>query len=100
MTARFPEAKLFWIMGGDQWNALSKWEHPERLATLVEFIVFTRGEKLKQRDGFVFHALEGGHPASASEIREAFARGETSHIWLDQAVNRWIRERRLYQSNQ
>lgn len=100
MAARFPEARLFWIMGGDQWDALLKWEHPERLAARVEFIVFNRGGKLKPRDGFVLHALEGGHPASATIIREAFGRGEKNHPWLAPAVNRWIHEHHLYQTTQ
>jgi nicotinate-nucleotide adenylyltransferase len=100
MAERFPEACLFWIMGGDQWDALPKWEHPGRLAACVEFIVFTRGEKLEPRDGFVLHALEGGHPASATVIREAFARGETNHPWLTPAVSRWISEHHLYQAAQ
>ncbi len=100
MAARFPEARLFWIMGGDQWDALDLWAEPRRLAACVEFIVFTRGGKLKPRDGFVLHALEGGHPASATEIREAFARGGKDHPWLAPAVNRWIREHRIYQPAQ
>jgi nicotinate-nucleotide adenylyltransferase len=100
MATRFPDARLFWIMGGDQWDALPKWDRPERLAELVEFIVFTRGDRLKPREGFVIHALNGGHPASATQIREAFARGETSHVWLPEAVNRLIRDRRLYQITQ
>jgi nicotinate-nucleotide adenylyltransferase len=100
MGARFPEARLFWIMGGDQWDALPKWEHPQRLAALVEFIVFTRGGKLKPRDGFAFHALEEGHPASATAIREALACGETQHPWLAPAVSQWIHGHRLYQPAQ
>jgi nicotinate-nucleotide adenylyltransferase len=100
MAERFPEARMFWIMGGDQWDALSKWEHPERLADCVEFIVFTRGKELKHRDGFVLHALEGGHPASATVIREACARGEMKHRWLTPAVSRWISEHHLYQTAQ
>ncbi len=97
MTARFPEARLFWIMGGDQWDALDQWAEPRRLATCVEFIVFTRGGKLKPRDGFVLHALDGGHPATATEIRETIARGEADHPWLAPAVSRWICKRRIYQ---
>lgn len=100
MAARFPDARLLWIMGGDQWDALPKWERPERLAELVEFIVFTRGDPLKPRDGFVIHALEGGHPASATQIRKAFSRGEKDHNWLPAEVNRWIREHHLYQPAQ
>lgn len=97
MSARFPQARLFWIMGGDQWDALTKWEHPERLAGFVEFIVFARGKPPQPRDGFVLHAIDGGHPASATSIREAIARGETEQPWLAPAVSRWISSRRLYQ---
>lgn len=97
MDKRFPDDRLFWIMGGDQWDALEKWDHPERLAAHVEFAVFSRGKVLNPRDGFVLHVLEGGHPASATAIREAVARGETEHPWLAPSVNRWIRGHHLYQ---
>lgn len=97
MAARFPAARLFWIMGDDQWKVLPKWKHPERLAALVEFIVFTRGGNPEERDGFVLHALEEGHPASATAIREKLATGETDHPWLTPAVSQWIRMHHLYQ---
>ncbi|MCH1922193.1 hypothetical protein L9G15_22580, partial [Shewanella sp. A3A] len=42
MTRRFPDARLFWLMGADQWRALPRWKEPERLAGLVEFIFFAR----------------------------------------------------------
>ena len=44
MVDRFPDSRLFWIMGGDQWDALPQWRHPELLADCVEFIVLARGE--------------------------------------------------------
>ena len=97
MCDRFAGARLFWIMGADQWAALPQWRHPERLAACVEFIVFARGDKPLQRDGTVMHALVGSHPASATAIREAFANGHSSHPWLAPAVAEWIISRRLYQ---
>jgi nicotinate-nucleotide adenylyltransferase len=100
MAARFPDAKLFWIMGGEQWAALDKWAEPHRLAACVEFIVFTRGEAPAERAGFRLHPLHAGHPASATAIREAFARGAKNHQWLDPQVSRWIDERHLYRSAQ
>ncbi len=101
MVARFPNARLFWIMGGDQWEALATWAEPQRLAACVEFIVFARGGKMPQaRGGFRMHPLDGSHPASATEIREACARGETNHPWLEPAVSRWIRTQHLYQRAQ
>jgi nicotinate-nucleotide adenylyltransferase len=94
--ARFAGARLFWILGGDQWAALPQWRHPERLAACVEFIVFSRGAVPQPRAGYVMHALAGSHPATASAIREAFAHGQATHPWLDPAVAAWIVRRGLY----
>ncbi|MFZ9936622.1 MAG: nicotinate (nicotinamide) nucleotide adenylyltransferase [Luteolibacter sp.] len=100
MAARFPQARLFWIMGGDQWAALDQWAEPRRLAKCVEFIVFTRGEPLAAREGCRSHPLAVFHPASATIIREALAEGAGGHEWLDPAVARWIREHGLYRGGQ
>ncbi len=100
MAARFPEARLFWIMGGDQWEVLPTWTEPVKLAACVEFIVFARGGMPKPRAGYVMHAVKGAHPASATLIREAIASGQTENAWLPPAVRRWIIEHRLYQKFQ
>ncbi len=96
MVVRFPGARLFWIMGGDQWEALPAWAEVARLAAAVEFIVFARGKAPVPREGFRLHGVGGGHPASASAIRKAIAAGEADHPWLLPSVARWIRENRLY----
>ena len=99
MAARFPEARLFWIMGGDQWNSLPKWKHPERLARCVEFIVLARGEAPQPREDYRLHIIRGdGHPASATAIRAAISNGETTHPWLDPKVAEWIVGRKPYQA--
>jgi nicotinate-nucleotide adenylyltransferase len=95
-AARFPKARLFWIMGGDQWDALPRWRHPERLAALVEFIVLARGRPPLPRAGYVLHVIEDEHPASATAIREAIAHGATDHPWLAPAVSEWIAAHGLY----
>jgi nicotinate-nucleotide adenylyltransferase len=96
MAARYPAARLFWIMGGDQWDALSNWKHPERLAACVEFAVLSRGETVLPRDGFRLHVVEGGHPASSTAIRQNISQGAVGHPWLAPAVAEWIEEKRLY----
>jgi nicotinate-nucleotide adenylyltransferase len=98
MKARFPDARLFWIMGTDQWQALPDWAHPERLADCVEFIVFTRGKPPLPREGYVLQPVDGTHPASATRIRKAIAAGETHHRWLHPDVSRWIADHQLYQN--
>ena len=100
LAARFPQARLFWIMGGDQWAALPQWRHPERLAAAVEFIVLARGDRPQPRAGQPRHVIECEHPASATAIREAIAAGATDHPWLAPAVANWIAQRGLYRGFQ
>lgn len=98
IAARFPEARLFWIMGGDQWDALPRWKHPAQLAERVEFIVRARGETPLPRDGYRLHVVRGEHPATATAIREVISSGGTEHPWLAPAVAQWIATKGLYHS--
>ena len=97
MTARFPRSRLYWIMGGDQWDTLTSWRNPERLAELVEFIVLARGGIPTTHDGYQLHIVQGQHKASATKIREAMESGKSSHPWLDPRVAEWIARNQLYQ---
>ncbi len=96
MSSRFSGSRLFWIMGGDQWEALPGWKHPERLAKCVEFIVLPRGETIRPREGYQMHVVRGAHPASATAIRHAITSGDAGHRWLHPGVARWITRKRLY----
>jgi nicotinate-nucleotide adenylyltransferase len=96
MKARFPNSRLFWIMGTDQWELLPDWAHPEKLAACVEFIVFSRGSTPQPREGYRLHVVHAVHPASASGIREAIQRGGGKPEWLHPDVARLIEERGLY----
>ena len=96
MTRRFPGARLFWIMGADQWRALPMWKHPDRLAELVEFIVFSRDGAPGPHLGWRMQQLPGTHPASATAIRRELAAGGSADLWLPPEVADFIRGRRLY----
>jgi len=96
MASCYQGARLFWIMGGDQWHSLPQWQHPDRLAACVEFAVASRGEALLPREGYRLHELRAHHPASASAIRVAIANGDTEPSWLNPAVSQWIAARQLY----
>lgn len=86
-----PGNEWFWIMGGDQWEALSKWKHPEIIAELASFIVLARnGSSIVERPGYRLHVVYGAHPASATEIRRAIAAGDIDIPFLDPAVFRAI----------
>ena len=98
MASKFPGSQLFWILGGDQWAALPRWKKPERLARRVEFAVLARGETPSQQEGYRLRIINGGHPATATSIREALKTGEFKHPWLAPAVSDWIELHGLYRS--
>jgi len=87
---QFPNDQLFWIMGGDQWDALPSWKHPEKLAGIVEFIVLARNDFPTPREGYRLHLVTGEHPASATEIRNGFPE------YLAPEVQNWIQKHGLY----
>jgi nicotinate-nucleotide adenylyltransferase len=98
MARRHPQAQLFWVLGRDQWEALPRWKHPEKLAKAVEFLVFSRDGDPIPREGWSMHPVTGVHPASATAIRAALSHGG-SPPWLPPAVAAFIRERGLYRSH-
>ena len=98
LAEKLPTARLYWIMGGDQWDALPAWKNSEQLARCVEFAVIARGEPPRPRDGYRLHVVSGHHPASATAIRHALANGAVSHQWLAPNVAAWIAAKGLYQS--
>jgi len=92
MQEHFPDAKLFWLMGTDQWKALPLWAKPEYLASTLDFIVYTRAEHPEPRDGFRMHSISGDHPASSTLIRS----GEAPAKWLHSDVAEYIKKESLY----
>lgn len=96
MRATFPAARLFWIVGHDQWQALPRWRNPDYLARELEFIVFSRDGTPGPRAGWTMHPVDGTHPASSSEIRRRLAAGLEVSDWLPPAVLGYLLAHRLY----
>ena len=98
MAERYPNAHLFWLMGTDQWQALPRWDRPDHLASLVEFIVYSRHSTPEPRTGYRLHCIHGKHPASSTEIRQSME-DKPRTDWLSPEVDDYIRSHRLYLSN-
>lgn len=97
LSAAEPEAEWFWLMGGDQWNALPRWKHPERLAAVVTFLVLARGGEMPcPRAGFRMQVIPGEHPASATVIRESCQTGAIRQEWLNPLVSDFLQRKHLY----
>jgi nicotinate-nucleotide adenylyltransferase len=99
LRASQPDTRWFWLLGGDQWDALPGWRHPERLAAAVEFIVFERGGRpVPVRPGYRLHVVRGDHPASATVLRDELRQARRDHPWLPPPVAAWIADHGLYRS--
>lgn len=92
---RYPDAELYWLMGTDQWQVINKWNRAEHLASIVKFIVISRGEKPSQVEGFRHISLSGAHTASATTIRNT-PRSPLAQAYLHTDVFEYIREKNLY----
>ena len=95
MQKKYPDAELYWLMGTDQWNAISKWNRADYLATLVKFIVVTRGEAPLETEGFHFIPIGGSHTASATSIRNT-PTSNSSIGWLHPKVLNYVKKNCIY----
>jgi nicotinate-nucleotide adenylyltransferase len=96
---RYPEARLYYLIGADHLPQLPRWREAASLAELVEFIVISRpGEaNLSAPEPFRTVALNGFPLAlSASQIRFRVQAGLPLSGLLPDAVAEAIRNNRLY----
>ncbi len=100
-AAAAPGEPLYWILGVDQWRALEKWSHPEKLAELLTFIVLGRGGEVPDnKPGWRGVFLPGQIPGSGTEIREQLARnGEVRGVLHPEVID-FIRRKNLYRSQE
>jgi nicotinate-nucleotide adenylyltransferase len=103
----YDDAALFLIMSADSLAQIDSWHEPDRLLSLVEWVVGPRPgtplpdpAQLHQRFGDAadrIHLLVGPSlDLSASEIRRRVAAGRTIRYLVPQAVEELILERGLY----
>ena len=100
----FPHARLFWLLGHDQWVQIDQWYQPDELRKLVRFIRFPRldGEGKPARAKRDAGVMDLPHPRrvdiSATEIRRRVkSRLPIDHL-VPSAVAAYIRRRGLYRS--
>ncbi len=96
-----PEARLYWILGGDQARQLDQWREIDTLAQTVEFICLDRDEATRIPDSLSdrirVHSLEIPPIAiSSTAIRAGLKSGNLPKYCLPDPVLHYIKARNLY----
>ena len=99
--ALYPDAQLYWIIGGDQVPKLGRWRDIEELAGLIEFIFLERpghaakaapdipGLRLHRCDG---HLIE----ISSTELRERMHLGLSLDYFMPHKTIEYVCKKGLY----
>ena len=98
-TSRFPEARLYYLIGGDLVAQLPKWREADELARLLEFIVIPRPWEPTTDLPRPFRGRElKGFPlgVSSSQIRQRVKAGLPVDWLVPPAVAEVIANERLY----
>jgi nicotinate-nucleotide adenylyltransferase len=98
-TRRFPDAKIFYLIGADHVPTLPKWRNAEELAPLAEFVVIPRPGEADVPipapfRGRMLHGFPMG--ISSSQIRERVKAGRSIEPFVPAAVAEAIRGAKLY----
>ena len=96
---RFPQARLFYLIGADHVASLPKWRDAAELATLAEFVVIPRPGEASQSLPAPFRGQQlRGFPlgVSSSQIRERLRQRLSIRGLVPDAVREAIRNAGLY----
>lgn len=96
---KFPDTDLYFIIGGDMVNSLSRWPQIDELMKLVTFVAVQRP---KYRAGTSYPILWVDCPQmdiSSTQIREQIAKGIIPNFLLAPRVLAYIKKEGLYLKN-
>jgi nicotinate-nucleotide adenylyltransferase len=102
----YPEAEIFNLAGADSFATLARWQAPQELLALAQWIVVSRpGHLLADPEGLTLspaqrtriHLLDSVHEdVAATNLRERLAHGDPCTDLLPEAVAAFIQQHHLY----
>ena len=100
LSARYPDAKLFLLLGQDTLASFGQWKNPKRIRELATLAVMQRSDSKGARaDGPVNGVITVSTrrvDVSSSEIRERLRAGKSIKGFVPESVERFIDARGLY----
>ena len=96
LRERDPNSDLFWLIGADNVNGLSKWHRFEELKDLIQFVVLDRA---CSQLSVPYRVVQRNIDISATEIRNRVASGRSIRYLVPQAVAEIIQRENLYRGS-
>ena len=100
LRAELPDVEWFFILGEDAADGLPQWERVEEAFALARFVVVTRPGHSppdpNQLPGPIDHLEVPQLEVSSTGLRRRFARGQATRYLVPVAVDRYVRDHRLY----
>lgn len=89
IRASHPDARLFLVVGRDQYEGFGDWHRPERIAELAELAVMRRDGRAPREDGrFPFRSVDVTRvDLSATEIRKRLAEGRSVRYLVPDSIH-------------
>ena len=99
LSARWPAAELFWLVGADVLESFANWREPERIVQLATVVVLQRtgdAPDLAQMPGAARLLATRRIDISSTEIRQRVRDGKSIRGFVPDAVADFIAAERLY----
>jgi nicotinate-nucleotide adenylyltransferase len=104
LSAQWPGAELFWLVGADIIHSFAKWREPERIAELATVVVMERDSGHETAGPAVAPNIPDGFQRlttrridiSSTEIRQRVREGRSIRGFVPDAVAAYIATERLY----
>jgi nicotinate-nucleotide adenylyltransferase len=92
----YPDADLYFIIGGDSLADFNKWHNPEGILKLCTLLVYDRVESEAKKTDFALPIAGGRIDISSSKIREDIKNGISAEDRLPKGVWEFIKRNNIY----
>tara|TARA_Y100000588_G_scaffold379682_1_gene462282 strand:- start:1869 stop:2444 length:576 start_codon:yes stop_codon:yes gene_type:complete len=101
LKKKYPDSKLFMVIGGDQMGKFNKWKNYKKIMDMVQLVLFKRPnyEVKMLKDMKVNYISDMELDISSSSIRRKINSGEISINDLNQVIINYIQDNNLYGYN-
>lgn len=91
LSARYPEHRLWLVIGSDQYEVMDTWHRPERIFELARLAVMRRGAGIVADPRFPFREVAVTRvDVSSTAVRQRLERGESIRYLVPDSIERDI----------